>query len=91
MVESSISNFENESVEGAAAAEDETGLNKVVNNKNTIKIDKQGSISVGNPYNNLKSRKSQKAAKRKKEPYVVSNSLQKRTEIPEKSLSSVHK
>ena len=74
LVQSSISNFENESGDDAGADE-ANALNRVVNNKNIIKIEKQGSVSADMPYNNLKSRKSQKAAKRKKEPYVVNRAL----------------
>ena len=74
LVESSISNFENESVEEGAEEGETRLLDEVIASKNNIKIEKQASINQNKPINNLKSRKSQKAAKRKKEPVLVNNS-----------------
>ena len=70
LVESSISNFENESGDEV----EEARLDQAVDEKNKIKIEKQASISYGKPHNNLRSRKSQKANKRKREPVVVTKS-----------------
>mmetsp|Transcript_12071 Transcript_12071/g.16382 ORF Transcript_12071/g.16382 Transcript_12071/m.16382 type:complete len:96 (-) Transcript_12071:3165-3452(-) len=64
LVESSISNFENEeSVEdgGAGAIE----IDAAVNEKSQIRIERQASVSQKHKvYNNLKSRKSRKERKR---------------------------
>ena len=65
MVESSISNFENEeSVEDGAVDENEKGATVAgigQSQKNIIRIEKQGSIDTGSKqHHNLKSRKSQK-------------------------------
>ncbi len=60
LVESSISNFENESVEEGVGDDDEVeaNLDEVIANKSNIKIEKQASINQSKPINNLKSRKS---------------------------------
>ena len=94
LVESSISNFENESgEEGAGDEEVEMArLDEVIATKNNIKIEKQASINQTKPINNLKSRKSQKAAKRKKEPVLVNNSAvtSGNEDKPERN-SSIHR
>ena len=57
LVESSISNFDNLAGEDGNGDNDHD-LDNVVNSKNSIRIDKQGSISTNRAHNNLKSRKS---------------------------------
>jgi len=68
LVESSISNFENDQSEEEMKEDgDDHSLNQVVANRNSIRIEKQASMGSGpNPHYNLKSRKSQKAAKQRK-------------------------
>ena len=70
LVESSISNFENEeSVEDGATGAGE--IDAAVNQKSQIRIERQASISQNHKiYKNLKSRKSRKDGKRKNEPSI---------------------
>ena len=70
LVESSISNFENEeSVEDGATGAGE--IDAAVNQKSQIRIERQSSISKNHKiYKNLKSRKSRKEGKRKNEPSI---------------------